>query len=164
LTQSAIAALIVVGFAIFTGTHDPASQAYLQLYGLMAVMGVIIILSVQALVSLAILVYYERYHRDEVHWWKTRLAPALAPVDGAALPLGTAAAALVPAAGPAESPAWGGLPQAASSDRLRASAGSSRDRFVMSLIPAGIRANLVPVLRALIITCMLQPNDARLVA
>jgi hypothetical protein len=38
----------------------------------------IIILSVQAVVSLAILVYYERYHRDEVHWWKTRLAPVLA--------------------------------------------------------------------------------------
>jgi len=47
------------------GTNDPNSQAYLQLYGLMAVMGVIIILSVQALVSLAILVYYERHHRDE---------------------------------------------------------------------------------------------------
>ena len=43
----------------------------------MALMGVIIILSVQALVSLAILVYYERYHRDEVHWWKTRLAPLI---------------------------------------------------------------------------------------
>ena len=44
----------------------------------MAVMGVIIILSVQALVSLAILIYFERHHRDEVHWWKTRLAPVLA--------------------------------------------------------------------------------------
>jgi hypothetical protein len=43
----------------------------------MAVMGVIIILSVQALVSLAILVYYERYHSGEVHWWKTRLAPLI---------------------------------------------------------------------------------------
>ena len=32
---------------------NPSSQAYLQLYGLMAVMGVIIILSVQALVSLS---------------------------------------------------------------------------------------------------------------
>ena len=52
-----------------------SSQAYGQLYGLMAVMGVIIILSVQALVSLAILVYYLRYHRDEVHWWKTRARP-----------------------------------------------------------------------------------------
>ena len=25
----------------------------------------------------SILVYFERYHRDEVHWWKTRLAPAI---------------------------------------------------------------------------------------
>src|SRR5256885_13218997 len=40
LTQSAIAALIVLGFALFAGTRDPASQAYLQLYGLMAGVGV----------------------------------------------------------------------------------------------------------------------------
>src|SRR5207244_12923815 len=39
ITQSAIAALIVAGFAIFAGTRDPASQAYLQLYGLMGVSG-----------------------------------------------------------------------------------------------------------------------------
>ena len=78
VTQSVIAALIVLGFALFTGTNDPASQAYLQLYGLMAVMGVIIILSVQALVSLSILIYFQRHHEDEVHWWKTMVAPALA--------------------------------------------------------------------------------------
>jgi amino acid transporter len=83
IVQSVIAAVIIILFAVFTGTNDPNSQAYLQLYGLMAVMGVIIILSVQALVSLAILVYYERYHRDEVHWWKTRLAPILALVSQA---------------------------------------------------------------------------------
>jgi amino acid transporter len=71
--------LIIIGlFAIFVGTNNPSSQAYGQLYGLMAVMGVIIILSVQALVSLAILVYYLRFHSDEVHWWKTLLAPVLA--------------------------------------------------------------------------------------
>jgi amino acid transporter len=81
LTQSVIAAFIIVLFAIFTGTNDPTSQAYVQVYGLMALMGVIIILSVQAMVSLAILIYYERFHRDEVHWWKTRLAPALAFVS-----------------------------------------------------------------------------------
>jgi amino acid transporter len=85
ITQSVIAAVIIILFAVFTGTNDPASQAYLQLYGLMAVMGVIIILSVQALVSLAILIYYERYHRDEVHWWKTRLAPILALITQAAV-------------------------------------------------------------------------------
>jgi amino acid transporter len=49
----------------------------------MAVMGVIIILSVQAVVSLAVLVYYERFHKDEVHWWKTRLAPLLAFISQA---------------------------------------------------------------------------------
>jgi amino acid transporter len=78
VTQSIIAALIVLGFALFTGTNDPASQAYIQLYGLMAVMGVIVILSVQALVSLSILIYFQRHHEDEVHWWKTIIAPALA--------------------------------------------------------------------------------------
>ena len=83
LTQSVVAAIIVGLFAIFTGTDNPNSQAYLQLYGLMAVMGVIIILSVQAVVSLAILVYYERFHRDEVHWWKTRLAPLLSFISQA---------------------------------------------------------------------------------
>jgi amino acid transporter len=81
ITQSVIAAIIIIVFAVFTGTDNPNSQAYLQLYGLMAVMGVIIILAVQALVSLAILVYYERYHRDEVHWWKTRLAPLLSLIS-----------------------------------------------------------------------------------
>ncbi|MGZ8696089.1 MAG: APC family permease [Gaiellaceae bacterium] len=77
LTQSAIAAFIVLLFAIFTGTHDPASQAYLQLYGLMAVMGVIIILSVQAVVSIAIWNYFRVNHPEEQHWWKTMLAPAI---------------------------------------------------------------------------------------
>jgi amino acid transporter len=77
VTQSVVAAIIVGLFAIFTGSDNPNSQAYLQLYGLMAVMGVIIILSVQAVVSLSVLVYYERFHRDEAHWWKTRLAPLL---------------------------------------------------------------------------------------
>jgi len=77
LTQSAIAALIVLGFAIFTGTHDPASQAYLQLYGLMAVMGVIIILSVQALVSVAVWNYFRVHYPQEQHWWRTMLAPAI---------------------------------------------------------------------------------------
>ena len=77
LTQTVMAAIIIGLFAIFTGSDNPTSQAYLQLYGLMAVMGVIIILSVQALVSLSVLVYFERYHHDEVNWWKTRLAPLI---------------------------------------------------------------------------------------
>jgi amino acid transporter len=55
IVQSVISLIIIALFAIFVGTNDPSSQAYGQLYGLMAVMGVIIILSVQAVVSLAIL-------------------------------------------------------------------------------------------------------------
>jgi amino acid transporter len=77
LTQSAIAALIVLGFALFAGTRDPASQAYLQLYGLMAVMGVIIILSVQAVVSVAIWNYFRTQHPEEHHVWKTIVAPLI---------------------------------------------------------------------------------------
>jgi amino acid transporter len=77
LTQSVIAALIVIGFAIGAGTHDPASQAYLQLYGLMAVMGVIIILAVQAVVSIAVWNYFRVHYPEEQHWWRTMLAPAI---------------------------------------------------------------------------------------
>ncbi len=83
ITQSVIAAIVIALFAIFAGTGNPSTQAYGELYGLMAVMGVIIILSVQALVSFSIAIYYLRFHRDEVHWWKTLLAPALSFVSQA---------------------------------------------------------------------------------
>lgn len=76
LTQSVIAAVIVALFAIFAGTGNPTDEAYLQLYGLMAVMGVIIILGIQSLVSLAILVYFWR--RGEHHWVKTVACPIIA--------------------------------------------------------------------------------------
>ena len=77
ITQSVIAALIVIAFAIIGGANDPTKQAYLELYGLMAIMGVIIILAVQSLVSLAIMVYFFRNHREEVHWFRTVLAPVI---------------------------------------------------------------------------------------
>ena len=77
ITQSVICALIVIAFAIIGGSNDPTKQAYLELYGLMAIMGVIIILAVQALVSLAIMVYFLREHREDVHWFRTILAPVI---------------------------------------------------------------------------------------
>jgi len=83
LAQTVVAALIVIGFAVFTGSNDPTSQAYVQLYGLMAVMGVIIILAVQSLVSLSIFIYFERHPQREAHWWKTRIAPLIAFVTQA---------------------------------------------------------------------------------
>ena len=77
IVQSVIAAIIVVLFAIFAGRDNPNQQAYLDLYGLMAIMGVIVILAVQAMVSVAVLVYFWRHHGTEVHWWSTVLAPII---------------------------------------------------------------------------------------
>jgi len=85
ITQSVIAALIVIAFALFAGRDNPTQQAYLDLYGLMAVMGVIVILAVQALVSVAILVYFWRNHGTEVHWWSTVLAPIISLIGQAAV-------------------------------------------------------------------------------
>src|SRR5438132_8981448 len=78
ITQSVIAAVIVVLFAIFAGRDNPTQQAYIDLYGLMAIMGVIVILAVQALVSVAILRYFLQHHGTDVHRWSTILEPILA--------------------------------------------------------------------------------------
>jgi amino acid transporter len=86
-TQSVIAALIVLAFALFA-TVDPKlgaadSVGYLQVYGLMAVMGVVAILAIQALVSLAIFNYFRTHQKADHHWWTTTTAPLLAVVSQA---------------------------------------------------------------------------------
>jgi amino acid transporter len=86
-TQSVIAALITLAFALFASV-DPKlgagdSVAYLQVYGLMAVMGVISILAIQAVVSIAILNYFRTHFREEHHWWSTLTAPVIATVTQA---------------------------------------------------------------------------------
>src|ERR1700680_2991029 len=83
IVQTVIAALIVVAFGVFAGRDNPTQQAYVDLYGLMAVMGVIVILAVQALVSIAILRYFWMNHGTEVHWWSTVLAPIISFVGQA---------------------------------------------------------------------------------
>jgi amino acid transporter len=83
ITQTVIAAAIIVAFAIFAGRDNPTQQAYVDLYGLMAIMGVIVILAVQALVSIAILLYFWQNHGTEVHWWNTVLAPIISFVGQA---------------------------------------------------------------------------------
>src|SRR5947209_4041141 len=84
-TQPAIAALILLAFALFAAL-DPKpgaadSVGYLQVYGLMAVMGVVSILPIQALVSVAIFNYFRSHHQADHHWWTTILAPVLATVS-----------------------------------------------------------------------------------
>jgi amino acid transporter len=77
-TQSVIAAIIVVLFWIFYGGDDPVNQAYVALYGLMALMGTMIILFAQAVVSVAIIVYFRTHHPEDHHWFATLVAPIIA--------------------------------------------------------------------------------------
>ncbi len=80
ITQSVIAALIVLAFGFGEGTGNAGTNAYIYLYGLMAVMGVVVILCVQALVSVAIIVYFRQQHSAEAHWWTTMVAPLISIV------------------------------------------------------------------------------------
>ncbi len=87
LTQSAIAIVIVIAFALFATVNTKLgagdSVAYLQVYGLMAVMGVVSILAIQVLVSAAIFWYFRTHHAAEHHWWTTTTAPLIAAVTQA---------------------------------------------------------------------------------
>jgi amino acid transporter len=84
ITQSVICALIVLAFWLFTDTaaaSDPAtSQAYTQLYGLAAFMGVVLILFIQALVSVAIWNYFRTHHPSEHRLWNHTIAPIISVV------------------------------------------------------------------------------------
>jgi len=84
VTQSVVAALIVLGFWLFTdtakGTDAATSQAYVQLYGLAAFMGVVIILFIQALVSVAIWNYFRTHHPGEHKLWNHTIAPIISVV------------------------------------------------------------------------------------
>jgi len=44
----------------------------------MAVLGTILIIAAQAVVSLAIFNYFRTHHPDEHHWWTTQAAPIIA--------------------------------------------------------------------------------------
>jgi amino acid transporter len=83
-TQSVIAALIVIAFALFAttaaGSDSATSIAYVQLYGLMAFMGVVLILFIQALVSVAIWNYFRTHHPSEHHIWTHTIAPLISVV------------------------------------------------------------------------------------
>jgi amino acid transporter len=81
LVQSLLAALLIGAFCVFMGTDDPTRQAYAGVYGLMALVGTALIMFAQAVVSLAILLYFRKHHPTEQHWLKTQLAPIVAFVS-----------------------------------------------------------------------------------
>jgi amino acid transporter len=68
LVQALIAAAIVLAFRF-------ADRAALDVYYWIAVQGVIWIILVQALTSLAVWTYFRRQPESERHWWKTTAAP-----------------------------------------------------------------------------------------
>ena len=76
-------ACVVVGGRVAAGCRpqDPCSPAPLLKLGTwVPMMGNIGILSVMALVSVAIIKYFATTAKDGQHWWTTLLAPALATV------------------------------------------------------------------------------------
>jgi amino acid transporter len=68
LVQALIAAVVVLIFRF-------ADRAALDVYYWIAVQGVIWIILVQALTSLAVWAYFRRQPASERHWWKTTVAP-----------------------------------------------------------------------------------------
>jgi amino acid transporter len=86
ILQSLIAFAIVLLFiwrAPVAKGGSALTVAYLQVYGLMAVMGVFSILAIQALVSVAIIIYFQRHHAADTHWWTTLAAPIIAALTQA---------------------------------------------------------------------------------
>ncbi len=78
ILQSFLAALWIGLFAYSYGTNDPNAQAYLGLYTLLAILGTMLLLILQAIVSLAIIVYFRKHHSSEAGSFSTLIAPIIA--------------------------------------------------------------------------------------
>jgi amino acid transporter len=78
VAQSILAAVWVGLFAFFMGTDDPNTQAYLGVYTLLAVLGTMLLLILQSIVSIAIIVYFRKNHSEESGILSTVVAPVIA--------------------------------------------------------------------------------------
>jgi amino acid transporter len=79
--QTLLAALWVCLFAYFFGTNDPNAQAYLGVYTMLAVLGTMLLLILQAVVSIAIIIYFRVNHPGEVNIFAGLIAPVVAFVS-----------------------------------------------------------------------------------
>jgi amino acid transporter len=61
VVQTVIAVLIVAAWGLDEGFDNPTAAAYVGVYGMMAVQGVVYILAIQALCALAIIVYFRKH-------------------------------------------------------------------------------------------------------
>jgi amino acid transporter len=76
--QSGLAALWIVLFAVFMGRDDPTAQAYVGVYTMLAILGTGLLLVLQAIVSLAIIVYFQKNGGGGL--FSTVLAPAFSVI------------------------------------------------------------------------------------
>lgn len=81
VVQTLLAALWVGLFAYFFGTNDPNAQAYLGVYTMLAVLGTMLLLILQAIVSIAIIIYFRVNHPGEVNIFAGLIAPIIAFVS-----------------------------------------------------------------------------------
>jgi amino acid transporter len=79
IAQSVLAALWIVLFAIFLGTNDPTAQAYVAVYTMLAILGTGLLLVLQAVVSIAIIMYFRKNGGGNT--FTTLVAPAIAFVS-----------------------------------------------------------------------------------
>ena len=73
IVQSVLAAVWVILYAVFNGFGDPNAQAYLGVYTLFAVLGTGLLLVLQAIVSIAIIAYFQKHGGGNV--FTTIIAP-----------------------------------------------------------------------------------------
>ena len=78
LVQSGLAALWILIYAVVYGTNDPNAQAYLGIYTLFAVLGTGLLLVLQAVVSIAIIRYFQKNGGGSM--FTTMIAPAISCV------------------------------------------------------------------------------------
>jgi amino acid transporter len=76
--QSVITLVLTAGFYFLTvGGDDPNRGGYIYLYGLLALLGTMAILIVQAITSLAVIWYFHVRKAHPGHWLTTGVIPAL---------------------------------------------------------------------------------------
>lgn len=78
IAQSVLAAIWLGLFAFFLGTDDPNAQAYVAVYTMLAILGTMLLLILQAFVSIAIIVYFRKNHPGEVGIIPGLIAPLIA--------------------------------------------------------------------------------------
>lgn len=78
ISQSVLAALWIGLFAYYLGIDDPNAQAYVAVYTMLAILGTMLLLILQAIVSIAIIVYFRKNHPGEVGIIPGLIAPVIA--------------------------------------------------------------------------------------